>query len=67
MTPREKQVGALLIEGCENKEIAKKLGMAPRTVKAHINHMFTEFGIDSGIKRVKLATLLYRESLEKTS
>jgi hypothetical protein len=31
-----------------------------RTVKAHFNHLFLRFGISDGIKRVKLATLLYR-------
>lgn len=44
--------------------------MARRTVKAHFNRMFVKFGIDGGIKRVKLAVLLYRkqqqEELEKT-
>lgn len=58
----------LLLEGCENKEIAKLLKMAPRTVKAHFNRLFLRFGIRGGIKRVKLAVLLYRkQNEEKTS
>ena len=34
--------------------------MALRTVKVHFNRLFQRFGIKNGIKRVKLATLLYR-------
>jgi DNA-binding NarL/FixJ family response regulator len=48
------------LQGCDNAEIATQLNMARRTVKAHFNRLFLRFGITSGIKRVKLATLLYR-------
>jgi hypothetical protein len=61
--PREQQIADLLLEGCDNAEIAKQLKMARRTVKAHFNRLFLRFGIRSGIKRVKLATLLYRRQL----
>jgi len=58
--PREQQIVELLLQGCDNAEIAKQLNMARRTVKAHFNRLFLRFGITGGIKRVKLATLLYR-------
>jgi DNA-binding NarL/FixJ family response regulator len=58
--PREQQVTELLLQGCGNAEIARELKMAPRTVKAHFNRLFLRFGISDGIRRVKLATLLYR-------
>jgi len=58
--PREQQVVELLLQGCDNAEIASQLKMALRTVKMHFNRLFLRFGITSGIKRVKLATLLYR-------
>jgi hypothetical protein len=61
--PREQQIAELLLQGCDNDEIARQLKMARRTVKAHFNRLFLRFGIDSGIKRVKLATLLYRRQL----
>jgi len=61
--PREKQIVELLLQGCDNAEIAKQLKMARRTVKAHFNRLFLRFGITDGIKRVKLATLLYRRQL----
>src|SRR3989442_5555419 len=60
---REQQIVDLLLQGCDNGEIAKQLSMARRTVKAHFNRLFLRFGITSGIKRVKLATLLYRRQL----
>jgi Bacterial regulatory proteins, luxR family len=61
--PREQQIAELLLQGCDNDEISKELKMARRTVKAHFNRLFVRFGINSGIKRVKLATLLYRRQL----
>jgi DNA-binding NarL/FixJ family response regulator len=59
--PREQQVVDLLLQGCDNAEIASQLKMALRTVKMHFNRLYLRFGITSGIKRVKLATLLYRK------
>lgn len=61
--PREEQIVELLLQGCDNAEIASQLKMARRTVKAHFNRLFLRFGINDGIKRVKLATLLYRRQV----
>ena len=58
--PRERQIVDLLLRGCDNSEIAKELNMARQTVKAHFNRLFLRFGITDGIKRVKLAILLFR-------
>ena len=60
---REQQVVNLLLEGCDNVEIAKQLRIAHRTVKACFSRLYSRFGITSGIKRVKLATLVYRNQL----
>jgi DNA-binding NarL/FixJ family response regulator len=59
--PRERQICELLLLGAVNQDIAKELGMARRTVKAHFNRLFLRFQIHDGIKRVKLAVLLYRD------
>ena len=61
--PRERQIVDLLLQGCDNAEIARDLNIAERTVKAHFNRLFLRYGIKGGIKRVKLATLLYRRQL----
>jgi DNA-binding CsgD family transcriptional regulator len=66
LRPREQQVVELLLQGCDNDEISKQLNMARRTVKAHFNRLFSRFGISGGVKRVKLATLLYRRQLWST-
>src|SRR5207245_4803974 len=63
LTRREQQVVNLFLEGCENIDIARQLGIAHRTVKACFNRLYLRFGITSGIKRVKLATLVYRNQL----
>src|ERR1039457_416339 len=60
---RERQIVDLLLQGCDNSEIARDLNIAERTVKAYFNRLFVRFGIKGGIKRVKLATLLYRRQL----
>lgn len=63
LSPREQQIAELLLQGCSNTEIARQLRMNPRTVKAYFNRLFQRFEIKGGIKRVKLATLLYRRAL----
>jgi DNA-binding NarL/FixJ family response regulator len=55
VTPRDKQVLNLLVQGCSNKEIAGQLNISPRTVKQHLRTLFLRAGIREGRKRVKLA------------
>jgi DNA-binding NarL/FixJ family response regulator len=64
LSPRQRQIADLLLQGCNNAEIAKVLKMNRRTVKAYFHRLFLRFGISNGIKRVKLATLLYRSQLD---
>lgn len=55
------RISQLLLEGCENQEIARKLGMQRRTVKSHFTLMFRRYKISAGgNQRVKLASLLYQ-------
>ena len=58
----DKQIANLLLKGYENEEIGTFLHIEKRAVKAHFTRMFIRFGIRDGIKRVKLAVLLYRET-----
>jgi DNA-binding NarL/FixJ family response regulator len=64
LTLREQLIVDLLLQGCDNPDIARQLNMKLRTVKLYFNRMFERFGITDGVKRVKLATLLYRRQLE---
>jgi DNA-binding NarL/FixJ family response regulator len=59
VTPRDRQVLNLLVQGCSNKEIAGQLNISPRTVKQHLRTLFLRAGIREGRKRVKLAIAMF--------
>jgi len=63
LSPKDRQVAELLLLGHGNKEIGKKLGMALRTVKAHMNKMFLKAGVtdEKKIPRIRLAVMLTYE------
>lgn len=44
-TERQRQVIDLIARGCSNVEIAKKLGISPRTAKAHADILRTKLGV----------------------
>jgi DNA-binding NarL/FixJ family response regulator len=45
LTAREREVLALLSEGLANKQIARRLGIAEKTVKAHLTSVFQSIGV----------------------
>jgi DNA-binding NarL/FixJ family response regulator len=45
LTGREQEVLALLAEGLANKQIARRLGIAEKTVKAHLTSVFQSIGV----------------------
>jgi DNA-binding NarL/FixJ family response regulator len=58
--PRKRQVAELLCsEGCQDREIARRLHISPCTVKAHVRHMCLQIRLDRRFsKRVQLALWL---------
>lgn len=52
LTPTELDVVRLAREGLGNKEIAARLFVSPRTVQAHLSHVYLKLGVSS---RVQLA------------
>jgi DNA-binding NarL/FixJ family response regulator len=52
LTPTELDVVRLASEGLGNKEIATRLFVSPRTVQAHLSHVYSKLGVSS---RVQLA------------
>jgi two-component system, NarL family, nitrate/nitrite response regulator NarL len=47
LTPREREVLALLAEGLANKQIAARLGISEHTAKFHVNAILGKLGVDS--------------------
>ncbi|MCQ4207093.1 helix-turn-helix transcriptional regulator [Streptomyces longispororuber] len=47
LTPRERQVAALVSEGLTNREIAAKLVVSKRTIDSHVEHILTKLGFTS--------------------
>jgi DNA-binding NarL/FixJ family response regulator len=45
LTEREREVLVLVRQGLTNKQIARRLGIAERTVKAHLTSVFTRIGV----------------------
>ena len=66
VTPRDREVLDLLVQGCSNKEIAGQLSISPRTVKQHLRTLFLRAGIREGRKRVRLATAAFGKAEVKS-
>jgi DNA-binding NarL/FixJ family response regulator len=45
LTPREAEVLGLVKSGLANKQIARRLGISERTVKAHLTSVFQRIGV----------------------
>lgn len=54
LTPREKEVMGLLLEGLANKIIAKTLAISPRTVEVHRQHLFEKYEVHSAAQLMYL-------------
>jgi NarL family two-component system response regulator YdfI len=55
LTERELEVLQLAAKGERNKEIAYKLGITERTVKAHLQSVYQKYGVDSRAAAVAVA------------
>ncbi len=56
LTDRELQVLQATALGERNKEIAHRLGISERTVKAHLTSVYNKFGVDSRAAAVAIAS-----------
>ncbi|QIG46066.1 response regulator transcription factor [Nocardioides anomalus] len=45
LSPREREVLELVAQGLANKQIARRLGITERTVKAHVGSLFRRIGV----------------------
>lgn len=55
LTPRERDVLALLIEGLSNKEIARSLDLSPDTVKDYLNGVYRKLEVRDRLGAVRRA------------
>jgi DNA-binding NarL/FixJ family response regulator len=55
LTAREQEVVGLVALGRSNKAIARQLGISPRTVEGHLNHVFEKVGSTSRTELVHYA------------
>ena len=60
LTRAELDVVKLVSEGLGNKDVAARLFVSPRTVQAHLTHIYTKLGLTS---RVQLAQEAARRGL----
>jgi DNA-binding NarL/FixJ family response regulator len=47
LTPREREVMALLIQGHTNRQIAEALLITPNTTKKHVDHILQKLGVST--------------------
>jgi DNA-binding CsgD family transcriptional regulator len=47
LTPREAEVLSWLAKGKTNRDIADILGMSPRTVNKHLEHIYEKLGVET--------------------
>jgi DNA-binding NarL/FixJ family response regulator len=55
LTPREREVLLLLVEGVGRKEVANQLQLSANTVRTHLHSLMSKFGVHSTLEVVALA------------
>jgi DNA-binding CsgD family transcriptional regulator len=60
LTPREREVAALLTEGLSNGEIATRLFISPKTASVHVSNILAKLGMTS---RAEIAAYAVRAGL----
>ncbi len=47
LTPRERQIARLILQGHSSKSLAKELGISPSTVKVHRKHIYERLAVNT--------------------
>lgn len=58
LSPREREIVALIADGLENKQIGRELGISETTVKTHLRNAFERLGVTSRSEAVAAALRL---------
>lgn len=61
LTPRETEVLSWLAKGKTNRDIGDILGMSPRTVNKHLEHIFEKLGVETRTAAAAIASSLLLE------
>lgn len=49
LTPRQKQVCGMIVEGLSDKQIARRMGISPRTVEDHKYHIYATMNVRNAV------------------
>jgi len=60
LTPREREIVAVIVDGCSNTEIATRFGISEKTVKHHLTNIFDKLGVSN---RLELALFALHHNL----
>jgi DNA-binding CsgD family transcriptional regulator len=63
LTPRERQVLALIAEGATNRQIGNALYMAEKTASVHVSRILSKLGVKS---RTQAAAVAHRQHLDQS-
>jgi RNA polymerase sigma factor (sigma-70 family) len=58
LTPREREVLELVCTGMSNKEVARKLGVSPKTIEVHRARVMEKMGAESFAELVQMAGVI---------
>lgn len=65
LSPREREIAGLVVQGYKNKELAEKLAISEQTVKNHMHNIFDKLGV---CDRLELALYaIHHRLLDPTS
>jgi DNA-binding NarL/FixJ family response regulator len=60
LSPREREILRLLVDGCSNPEIADRLFISPATARTHVSNILGKLGVAS---RTEAAARAIRDAL----
>jgi DNA-binding CsgD family transcriptional regulator len=58
LSPRECEILEALVLGESNKELARRLGISPNTVKTHVARLYSKLGVERRIQAIEKARML---------
>jgi DNA-binding CsgD family transcriptional regulator len=58
LSPRELEILDALASGESNKELARRLGISPNTVKTHVSRIYEKLGVRRRVQAIEKARLL---------